>query len=294
MAKKVLKTIAGAIDRPLRIGDIEIPCYVLEDETRVLAERGMIGGLGMKRGIGGERLVRFLGGKSISTFVSNDITAVSKNPIRFQPPHGGTAAYGYPATLLTDICDAVLVARDAGALQKQQLHIARRCEILIRGLARVGIIALVDEATGYQEIRARNALANILEKFIAKELQSWTKTFPDDFYKEMFRLRDWPWRPWDVKRPSVIGKYTNELVYERIAPIILDELRKRNPILPTGHRGHRHHQWFTPDFGHPKLKEHLASVIALMRASSNWSQFLRNMNRSLPKLNETIEMQLDD
>lgn len=291
MAKKVLKTIAGAVDRPLRIGDIEIPCYVLEDETRVLVQRGMAAGMGMSH-TRGQRLTSFVASKTLAPFIPNDLRVVIESPVKFMSPGG--VAHGYPATILTDLCDAVLSARDAGALQKQQAHIAVQCEILVRGLARVGIVALVDETTGYQDIRARNALADILEKFIAKELQSWTKTFPDEFYQEMFRLRDWPWQPWTVKRPSVIGRYTNDLVYERIAPGVLSDLRSKNPTLPQGHRKDHHHQWFTPDFGHPKLKEHLASVIALMRASSGWDQFIRNMNRALPKLNETIELPLDD
>jgi len=79
----------------------------------------------------------------------------------------------------------------AGKLHHQQEHIAEQREILVRGFARVGIIALVDEATGYQEDRARDALAKILEAFIAKELRKWISTFPIDYYKELFRLRGW-------------------------------------------------------------------------------------------------------
>jgi hypothetical protein len=96
---------------------------------------------------------------------------------------------GYPATILADICDVVLAARKAGVLQKQQEHIADQCEILVRGFARVGIIALVDEATGFQRDRAKDALTRILEAFIAKELRPWLRTFPDEFYQELYRLK---------------------------------------------------------------------------------------------------------
>jgi len=298
MTHKPLKTIAGAADCPLKIGDIEIPAYVLEDETRVLSQRSLQTGVGLSSGgrkqTGAPRMAEFVGLLEKKGIDTNDLAARLTSPIEFQPPGGDRTAYGYEATLLADVCDAVAAAHSAGIFQKQQVHIAERCDILMRGFARIGIIGLVDEATGYQEIRARNALAKILERFLTEDLQPWTKTFPDDFYKEMFRLRGWPWQPWTVKRPSVIGRYTNDLVYERIAPGVLNELRSRNPTLPRGHRKDRHHQWFTPDFGHPKLKEHLASVIALMRASSGWNQFIRNMNRALPKLNETIELPLDD
>jgi len=53
------------------------------------------------------------------------------------------------------LCETVLQARKDGKLQSQQMHIAEQCEILVRGFARVGIIALVDEATGYQDYRSR-------------------------------------------------------------------------------------------------------------------------------------------
>ena len=292
MKEKTLKVIAGAPDRPLIIGDIEIPCYVLEDETRVLAQRGMVSGLGMARGGsshgGGDRLAHFVNQKTLSPFISKKLISVTTNPLRFRTPKGALAN-GYPATLLVDICDAVLEARSSGVWSQQQKHIGDRAEILIRGLAAVGIIALVDEATGYQRLREERALATILEKFIAKELQPWTKTFPYEFYKQIFRLKDWP-GPDGVKKPSVIGHYTNDFVYARIAPGILKELREKNPVMSSGRRRSTHHQWFTPSVGHPKLKEHLAAVTALMRASPNWNAFTRSLNRAFPKINTNLEL----
>ena len=296
--REALKVIAGAPDRPLIIGDIEIQCYVLEGETRVLSQRGLQAGIGM--GTGGGTTMR--GAPRIAAFVASlehkgidtkDLAARSQSPIEFQPPGGGRTAYGYPATLLVELCNAILSARDAGVLQKQQAHIAKQADILIRGLAGVAIIALVDEATGYQNIRDRRALATILEKLLADELQPWTKTFPYEFYKLIYKLRGWP-GPDGHKRTPLLGHMTNDLVYDRLAPGVLDELKRINPTLPTGHRKNRHHQWFTPDLGHPKLKEHLAGVMALMRAAPNWMAFQRSLARAYPKMNETMPLALGD
>ena len=212
--------------------------------------------------------------------------------MKFTTTHG-TTGFGYNAEILPLVCEVYLNARSAGKLLPSQEHIAERADILIRGLARVGIIALVDEATGYQEIRAKRALATILEKFIAAELQRWTKTFPYQFYQEIFRLKGWP-GPNGARRPSVIGHYTNDIVYARIAPGVLDELRRLNPVTPQGHRRNRHHQWFTSDVGHPKLREHLASVITVMRLSNTWDEFTRNLNKVFPRIDRTFEMPLDD
>jgi len=295
MNNKPLKVIAGAADKPLLVGDIQIGCYVLEDETRVISQTGMASGLGMARASMHARqgLPVFLASKTLTPYVSNELVHAMKTPIIFKNPSGGGNAYGYPATILVDICEAVLTAKDAGVLTKQQKPLADRCNILTRGFARVGIIGLVDEVTGYQRLREERALATILEKFISKELQPWTKTFPYEFYEQIFRLRGWP-GPDGVKRPSVIGTYTNDFIYSRLAHGVLDELKKRTPKLPSGKRKHRYFQWFTPDIGHPKLKEHLAAVTALMRASPNWTAFKRNLQTAFPKENETMQLPLDD
>ena len=295
MSKKPLKVIAGTPDHPLVIGDIEIPCYVLEDETRVLTQRGLFYGIGAKRGggIGGAEMPRIMASKNISPFISKELAAALTNPIEFQPPGGGRTAYGYPATLLVDICNVYLIAREANALLQSQMHIADQAEIIVRGLATVGIISLVDDATGYRFIREQRALATILERFIAKELRPWTKTFPYEFYELIYKLKGWS-GPDGHKRPPLIGLYTNQIVYERLAPGVLDELKRRTPRLPSGNRPHKFFQWFTPDVGHPKLKEHLIGVMALMRASPNWTAFKRNLKRSYPKPDEQKPLALGD
>ena len=124
-------------------------------------------------------------------------------------------------------------------------------------------------------------------------MQPWTRTFPYEFYEQIFRLKGWPGSD-GVKRPSVIGHYTNDVVYARIAPGVLDELQRRNPTLPMGWRRNRHHQWFTEDYGHPRVKEHLKAVIVLMRSCGSWQVFQERLNMALPKINTTFAMPLDD
>jgi P63C domain len=285
----------GSSDHPLKIGDIEIPCYVLDDGRRVLSQSGMLVGLGMSKGgsggRGGDRLAKFASGKGLNSFISQDLGARTENPIEFRTP-AGTIAYGYEATILADLCEAVLAARQADTLQKQQLHIAKQCEILVRGFARVGIIALVDEATGYQAQRTQDALAKILEQFISKELAKWAKVFPDEFYEQMFRLQGWRYTPGTSHRPIHAAKLTNDLVYSRLAPKVLEELQAITPKDGKGRRKHKYHQRLTADVGNPRLREHLASVIVLMKATTRWSAFYAMLNRALPRFNETMDLPL--
>ena len=296
--KQPLKVIAGEPGSPLVIGDIEIPAYVLEDETRVLSQGGFLQAIGRSRtpkaGTRGgvDDLPAFLTASNLKPYLSQIREGVSTTPILFHMSHG-PKGYGYKAQLLPEVCSVYLEAKSDGALLPSQFHIAERAEILIRGLAIVGIIALVDEATGYQRIREERALATILERFIAAELQPWTRTFPFTFYEQIFRLKGWGSAE-GMPRPSVIGHYTNDFVYERIAPGVLAELRERNPVLPQGWRRNRHHQWFTPEHGHPRLKEHLEGVTALMRAATSWASFKRSIDRVYPKPGNTIPLAMDN
>lgn len=128
------------------------------------------------------------------------------------------------------------------------------------------------------------------EAFIAKELRKWISTFPMDYYKELFRLRGWrfPNLPEDQrKRLILVGKLTNDVVYDRLAPGIREELQRLTPRDEKGRLEHKLFQRLTDDVGHPRLREHLASVVALMKAADNWQQFMRMINRSLPKYGTT-------
>ncbi len=166
-----------------------------------------------------------------------------------------------------------------------------RCNLTVRALSRVGITALIDEVTGYQEIRDRQALQKILDKYITDELAKWTKTFPDEFYQELFRLKGLEYPTANGKKPSYVGHWTNDIVYDRLAPGVKNELKKKNPRQQkTGTRRHKHHQLLTRDYGHPELKELLSNAIFMMKACSSWGQFTALLNKAKPKYGNTIEM----
>lgn len=282
---------------PLQIGGSKIEAAVLQDGTRVLTQGDFLLAIGRSRspkaGTGATvaEVPTFLAATNLKPFIDNDLVE-STNPIKFLNTKNRTA-YGYKAELLPKICDVYLKARDASALLKSQEDIAKKCEILVRGLAHVGINALVDEATGYQEVRDRMALQKILEMFINKELLQWTKRFPDDFYKEMFRLKKWNYPTVGTNRPQVVGHYTNDIVYQRLAPGVLEELKRLSPPDSKGNRPNHLHQWLTLDVGHPKLRDHLAGVIALMKSVDEWDIFKKTLNKVYPKkrIGDTIEME---
>jgi hypothetical protein len=272
---------------------MEIPCYVLDDERRVLTGTGLQDALRIARGgsmvPGLSRLELFTRGERISPFIVSSLAERVHSPIIFITPTGNKA-YGYEAEMLVELCEAVLAARAAGKLQKQQQAIAQQAELIIRGLARVGIVALVDEVTGFQEVRKRDALHKILEAYIAPELMPWTKRFPNSFYKEMFRLHGWPYDPESMKRPGVAGKFTLHYIYEQLAPGVLDELKRKNPLIEGGRRKARLHQFLTDDVGHPHLERQIAATTAVMRVADNWPQFKRMFSKAFPQAGDQADM----
>lgn len=269
----------GSSNTPLKIGDVEIQCYVLSDGTRVLSQRGMYAGLGWSGSAGGDRLLNFIGGERVKPYINNDILPAIENPIKFRHPGGGGAAFGYPATILADICDAILAARKAGTLQKQQAHVAERAEILVRGFARVGIVALVDEATGYQKARDRDALAKYLEEFIAKEMRPWVKTYPVEFFEELCRLRGVEFKA-NLQTPRYFGRLINNITYERMLPNLREALKAEKR--KANKSGVKMHQFLSEDSGAGLLQKRLIGTIDFMKASRTYEEFIELLDRVYP------------
>jgi hypothetical protein len=294
MSEKIRKATHGSPDKLFKIGDMEIrlECYVLDDGTRVLSGRGMQKAMGLGQEHG-SKFKAFLKNKEIAPFISENLSKILETPIKFiRPGRGGKVASGYEATVLQKICDVVLQARKKGKLTTpKDLLVAEQCEILTRVFAKVGIIALVDEITGYQNVRDREALYRILKVYVREELLPWAKTFPDEFYKELFRLHNWTYDPENVKRPGVIGTWTNKLIYERLPEGVLEELQKKNPRTYKRGRRFKHFQFLTEDIGNPHLRGHLQQVIVLMRISPNWRVFLRHFVRAFPLKGDQFELE---
>lgn len=278
------------------IGNVRIECAVLEDGSRVISQRGFARAMGAstpmalnRRGAG--KLPVLLTANNLQAFIDSDL-AESAKPISYRLGHGGRSGYGIKAEAVPKICDVWLRARDAGALRHNQVHLAKSADILIRGLAHVGIIALVDEATGFQRDRQQDALVRILEAFIAKELQPWVKTFPSDYYEGLFRLRGLDYRHDSVQRPQYFGLLTNDIVYKRLAPGVLDELRRSIPKNDFGRPTRKFFQKLTANLGYPKLREHLGAVVAIMKLSHDYHQFIETLDKFYPRYGDTMPLPL--
>lgn len=273
----------GSPDTPLEIGGVKLECYVLDDadKTRIITAGGAGVGLGFHPASASARLINLVTSERVMSFINSDLVHQLQNPIKFKYPSSNIIGSAYPATILADICDAILAARKSGTLQPQQQHIAAQSEILMRGFARVGIVALIDEVTGYQRDRKRDALAAILEKFISKEMRPWLKTFQLDFFEELCRVWGYPMPEKPGAYPPVFAHVIRNIVYDRLAPGVraqLQDLKKK--------KGGKMHQWLTGNAGYNDLTRHLGELTMLLRVTPDGQKdlFMENLDKFKPIL----------
>lgn len=277
-------------DGILKIADQSIVCAVLEDGRRVINQETFLTAIGRagkaKAGTGSkgidevDKLPPFLNAKNLKPFIDEELSKSTK-PIVYRTLSGGRA-YGYLATLLPAVCRVYIATENAGALSQKQGHIAVACLILNEALEAVAIIALIDEATGYQYERPRLALAEYLAIYINKKLAAWVSTFPPEFYSEVYRLKGWAFNPDSTARTPEVGRITNDLIYSRLAPFVLEELKRITPKNEKGRRKHKFFQRLTPDPGMKDLDTHFKELLAIMKGYDEWKGFYKHANRALP------------
>jgi hypothetical protein len=272
----------------------EIACAVLETGKRLLTQETFLTSIGRagkaKAGTGSfttvDGLPPFLAAENLKPFISDDLRQ-STTPIFFRNDKGIRAA-GYEAKLLPMVCEVYLRLRDEKLKAKEpipgtQKHIINACDLLMRGLAHVGIVALVDEATGYQEFRAKDELGKILEAYIAEELRPWIKTFPDEFFKQIYRIHGWPYRVGSTKRTQYVGKLINKLIYAQLPPPVLPTLKELNPVTEKGYRKHKNFQFLTADTGNIHLDRQITAVTMLLKVSEDKADFQENFQKAFSK-----------
>lgn len=275
----------------LNLGGFTLPCYVLEDGTRVLSARGMQQALKMSEDNDrtSAKLTRYLTQKTLKPFIYND-----KGVGHFAPLvcyDGEAKINGYEATTLVDVCDAFLEARKHIKLSPRQSIIADQCEILVRAFAKVGIISLVDEATGYQNDREHLELQKILSAYISEEILKWQLTFTDDFYQQIYRLWNLPYIPKYIRnKPSFIGKLTSKYIYEQLPNGVVEKIKEKTGKTDKGNWKYKWHQSLTPEIGREHLKRQIIEVTTLMSISRTKGEFEAHFER---KYHKSAQLEFD-
>ena len=282
----------------LKIMNRILPCAVLENGQRVINQGSVFEAF--ERPARGQRardkeigLPSFIAAQNLIPYINDEVKEMI-TPILYKDKQGNTKK-SFKAEIIPAICELYLKADKDNVLTPNQNRLAEISQIIVISLSKVGITALVDEATGYQLLRAKDALQQILDQYLNNEFSKWAKRFPDDFYINIFRLKGWKFTAENIrkgKRPGIVGSYTNDIVYERLAPGILEEIKKRNKD-EQGNKKAKNHQFLTDHTGIPSLNAHLNGIIALMKASKTWEQFRKMLEDVYPKITDQLLLEFD-
>lgn len=310
MKKKQTEIAKASHAAELDLNGFLLSCAVVNGQ-RLFSERSLATAFGIKGGgaywkrkkVGDGHLPEYLSAKYLRGFISKELVQKLSNATDYISVSGGKAK-GIDATALADICDVFISAQKELAknnIDSEKIDlVAANAYKMIKGFAKVGIIALVDEATGYQEVRDKQELRTFLKKFLLEEKTKYVDAYPDEFFEVMFKMRGLTWSKANKgKNPQYFGHYINNYVYSRLGPEVLFSLRKLNPKNTKGYRGTKHYNYTSPEVGFPKLKEHLNVLVAFSKAAGyNWNSWVRMVERAFPKYNQDgstiLELPFDD
>lgn len=226
----------------LKIGQFNIPCAVLSNEKRIIFQRELVGVLtGHKKG----GIKRYIGAKNLEKYVPEKFKGESWDRRIIKIEYKSKLAHGFTAEDVIDLLEMYLKAREDSALLESQKHLAIQSEILLRSFAKVGLVFLIDEATGFQTYRKKDALRELVESYIREDARKWTKEFYDPFF-ESLDIAYGNQKTKSNKRPSYYGRFINTYIYEPIERgIILRELKSLQNI----DKNKRLHQFLKEDIG---------------------------------------------
>lgn len=250
---------SGSLD----LGGRDVDCYVLDDERRVISMRATVKAIANDDN--GD-LSKYVGVRSLHPYIKAD--EITSKIVEFGIPGNPITAKGITAETFLDICSAYVSALAEGApLTEKQMSTAINCSILISACAKTGLIALIDEATGYQYVRESDTLQVKIRAFISDELRAWEKTFPDELWEEFGRLTGWSGSL--QHRPKYWGKLVLELIYDALDPDVAQYLKENKP---APRHGRNYHQWFTEEYGVNRLVTHINQITGIAKTCSTMDE----------------------
>jgi hypothetical protein len=189
----------------------DVECYVLDDATKtaVISQRGMGQAIGLS--LRGNAFPRFLASRAISGVVGAELRQKLENPLKFQWGTGGAGQppaiiNGFDATLLIDVCKAIIQAETEGKLAGDRYaNIARQAHIIVSASAKAGIKGLVYALAGYNPTTEEVIAA--FKLYVQEEAKKYEPEFPNELYMQWHRLYDIPvpvrGKPWHFKYLTV-------------------------------------------------------------------------------------------
>lgn len=268
----------------LEIGSVKIECYVLDNLKRVIHKRGMAKALGMKSG-GGNVFMRAMSRKGLGSVIDGELRGKLDNPLIFKTLTADLG-HGYDATVLIDICDAIIEAAKTDKLGPNQEDLALQAEIIIRASAKLGIVALVDDATGFIADKRREQYKELFREFIREEVSWYQSEFPDQLFDVIYKIYGLPRRAEAKNHPQFFGWFIRKYIYEPLANsngAILEMLDEKNPVVyVNGGRRYKMFQFLSDIVGLPALRAHLWQIIGIGNSVRSKAQFEKSFYTAFP------------
>jgi hypothetical protein len=270
----------------LVIGAQSIDCYVLDNQKRVIHKRGMAKALSLKS-TGGNAFLKTMGRKSLGSNLPDSIWEKINNPLIFKPL-SGDPGHGYECTVLIDICVALSEAYRNGKLHPSQAFLGLQAETIIRAAAKLGIVALVDEATGYIADKRKEEYRELFRDFIRDEFRQYKSEFPDQFFDMIYGLYSLPRIKGSKKHPQFFGRFIRRYIYEPLASsngAILEMLDEKNPVVyVNGGRRYKMFQFLSDVVGMNALRSHIWQVVGIGNSVKTRASFERAFLNAFPAL----------
>jgi hypothetical protein len=275
----------------LNIMDVDLPCYVLDTGERIIgrvAATEMLSGFPRQGDLEG-----YLRSQNLRPYIDKDL--VVARMVSFSLPEVeqlGREVKGLPSDLMIEVCRGLVSALEASQKQPpdvkltpRQISMAIKASMFLVACAKVGLDALVDEATGYQAFRDSDALQVKLRAYLEKEMRKWERTFPDELWIEFGRLTDWKGSV--THRPKYWGHLVIQLIYEYLDPDVAAWLKAN---APAPRKGQNYHQWLTAQYGLKKLIEHIWMVVGIARTCYNMDELKQKMRQMFGKGNVQYDL----
>lgn len=129
---------------------------------------------------------------------------------------------------------------------------------------------------------SRRKELDIVARYVLPECRAWVKTFPDEFFDEIYRLNGWTKGKGTT---SEIGNIINRYVYDLLPYGVADRINNSNERLESGHLKYKNHQFLSENEGIKHLRQHLSNLISIMSTCDVWEQFVDRMTKKISRDN---------
>lgn len=266
---------------------IKIIASILDNEerTHIFSERSLANVFGFKGGgaywkrkkTDSAVLPEYLSSPLLKDFISSDLKEKLDSAVSYIATNG-KYSQGIEATVLPLICDVYYKAsikhKDNEGLKKA----GETAYKIILAFSQYGVLKYVEQITGYRYTDEDIIIAKQLKEWgVSPTIVDWGKEFQTEFYRHIYRLKGWDFNPKTVKKPQVIGTYTNKYIYSYLPADVFSWIKENTPKSKAGNKTARYFQSLDDKKGKEIFRNQLVSVTTLLKISKSWADFENKM-----------------